>query len=520
MPNPSHPHLRRQGATCQLIVNGKPVILLAGELHNSSASSLEYLCPLFDKLVRCGLNAVLAPVSWELLEPEEGRYDFTLVDGMVHAARDRGLMLVPLWFGTMKNAISCYAPGWVRTDPVRFPRAETLPGVPSWTVSPLSDEALRCDARAFEALLRRLRELDPDGRTVVMVQVENETGILNAPRDCSPAATRAFHGPVPEALLAHLATHRETLRPELRLAWESCGARRVGDWRTVFGRDAEEVFMGWHIACFVNTVAAAGRREYDLPMFANAWLVHGPGFPPGKYPSGGPVSKLLDVWQAAAPEIDFISPDIYRADFRDICADYTTQGNPLFIPEARKDPVAAANALYAFGRHAALGFAPFAIEDIAEDHPLVETYRTLRHMMPLLTTAQAAGRLTGFLQEADDESWSADLGGYCFRCRTNGKRADLEVPGSAILIDDGNGYFACIGRNLTLTFSPIAGAHATAEILELDTGTFEEGVWHHGRRLNGDETCHATGVLLGKALTLCRFRLFSLAAPAQEQESV
>jgi len=42
-------------------------------LNNSSASSMEYMRPLWPKIAATNLNTVLATVSWELLEPEEGR---------------------------------------------------------------------------------------------------------------------------------------------------------------------------------------------------------------------------------------------------------------------------------------------------------------------------------------------------------------------------------------------------------------------------------------------------------------
>jgi hypothetical protein len=311
-----------------------------------------------------------------------------------------------------------------------------------------------------------------------------------------------------------MSERRDRLRPELRKAWEESGSRRfgsahTGSWKEVFGDDAEEIFMGWHIARFVDAVAEAGRREYDLPMYANAWLVGGPGFPPGKYPSGGPISKLLDIWQAAAPHIDFMAPDIYLAQFRDTCADYCTQGNTLFIPEAAYwGTVSAANVLYALGAHDALCFSPFAIEDMEDSHPLFETYRMLSGMLPAVAAARGTGRMTAFLQEADEEKWETVVGAFRFKCRTSAKLADLKVPGSAILILMEDGSYVCIGRNLIFTFAPADGSSESSEIVALDVGGFEDGKWRHGRRLNGDETAHGTGVLLGKELSVCRFSLF------------
>jgi hypothetical protein len=513
-----NPHLHRDQGGTRLLVDGKPFVILGGELHNSSASNLEYLEPILDRLVRCNLNTVLAPISWELLEPREGVFDFNLVDGMVRACRERGLKLVPLWFGTLKNAISCYTPEWVKTDLKRFPRAETTPGTPSWTVSPFGREIRECDARAFSRLMVRIREVDGNGNTVILVQVENESGILNAPRDVSPLAETAFAGRVPEKLLNRLGGLEASLYPDLMGAWKRQGCHRQGTWSEVFGADADEVFMAWHIASFLETVTAAGRTEYDLPMFANAWLCGGPGFPPGKYPSGGPIPKMFPVWQVAAPHLDFLAPDIYQANFREHCTAFCADGNPLFVPEAKNTAVAAANALYVIGRHRALGFSPFAIDDIAPDHPLVETYARLRETLAFLDTHCPAVAMTGFVQEADEERWEADLGGFRFAARTQAPPAKLEVPGSALLAHLGGDEFLSLGRSLTFTFT--GPSARPAELISLDTGSIVNGEWRPGRRLNGDETAHGTGVLLGKTLQLCRFRLFDpgtqATCPAQE----
>ncbi|MGA9245385.1 MAG: beta-galactosidase, partial [Silvibacterium sp.] len=83
------PHLEKRGVTTQLIVDGKPFLMLAGELHNSSSSSLEYMKPEWPRLAAMSLNTVLTPLSWELIEPTEGKFDFTLVDGLLSQAREQ-----------------------------------------------------------------------------------------------------------------------------------------------------------------------------------------------------------------------------------------------------------------------------------------------------------------------------------------------------------------------------------------------------------------------------------------------
>ena len=100
------PHLQERGRTTQLVVDGSPFLVLGGELRNSSASSLGYMEPLWTKLAALHLNTLLTPVSWELIEPEEGKFDFALVDGLIQRAREHQLRLILLWFGSWKNTYS------------------------------------------------------------------------------------------------------------------------------------------------------------------------------------------------------------------------------------------------------------------------------------------------------------------------------------------------------------------------------------------------------------------------------
>ena len=170
---PPIPHLRKQGTATQLVVGGKPFLVLGGELGNSTSSSLEYMAPIWQKLVSLNLNTVLAPVYWELTEPDEGSFDFSLVDGLLLEARKHQLRLVLLWFGSWKNSMSCYAPSWVKTNQKRFPRSQDKRGLGMEILSPFSQENAEADARAFAALMSHLRQVDGRDNTVIMVQVEN-----------------------------------------------------------------------------------------------------------------------------------------------------------------------------------------------------------------------------------------------------------------------------------------------------------------------------------------------------------
>ena len=57
------PHLEKRGDVTQLIVKGKPWLVLGCELGNSTSSSRSYLAPYWQQLKESGVNTVLAVVS-------------------------------------------------------------------------------------------------------------------------------------------------------------------------------------------------------------------------------------------------------------------------------------------------------------------------------------------------------------------------------------------------------------------------------------------------------------------------
>ena len=111
-----------------LLVDDRPFVLLSGELHNSSSSTLEYMAPIWDKMQAIHLNSLLFPVTWQQLEPVEGEFHFELIDGLIEQAKAHEMKIGILWFGTWKNAACSYAPDWVKKDLARFPRAEVIKG--------------------------------------------------------------------------------------------------------------------------------------------------------------------------------------------------------------------------------------------------------------------------------------------------------------------------------------------------------------------------------------------------------
>src|SRR4051812_16281739 len=251
------PTLAHRGEATQLLVDGRPFLILGGELANSSASSRVYLAPVWPRLRAMGLNSVLAPVSWELIEPVEGRMDFSSVDALIEDARANDVHLVLLWFGAWKNSMSSYAPAWVKRDTGRFARAYRPDGAAMEMLSAFDPDVLAADSRAFAALMAHLGQVDGARRTVLMVQVENEVGMIPSPRDHGLAANVAFAGAVPRALSDWLAAHRATLAPSLRALWEANGARRQGSWTEMFGigDSTEEIFTAWSYARYVDVVA-------------------------------------------------------------------------------------------------------------------------------------------------------------------------------------------------------------------------------------------------------------------------
>lgn len=497
------PYLRKQGTATQLIVDDKPFLVLAGELGNSSSASVEYMAPIWPKLAALKLNTVLVPVYWELIEPTEGKFDFTLVDGLIQDARKHNLRLVPLWFASWKNSMSSYAPAWVKTDQRRFPRSQDSKGNGMEILSPFSKENVETDARAFAAFMRHLREVDANHDTVIMVQVENEVGMIPDSRDRSQIANELFNKPVPADLMNYLQQRKDQLIPEFRSVWAANNFKTSGTWEEIFGRGpgTDEIFMAWYFARYVDRVTEAGKAEYPLPMFVNAALIR-PGHQPGQYPSAGPLPHLMDIWRAGAPKIDFLSPDIYFQNFAEWTRRYQRSGNPLFIPEAMPGPVDSVNALYAIGQHDAIGFSPFSIDSLDEETTaaVTESYDLLSQLAPLVLANQGKGVMAGFLPEGPEQRQPLQLRLGNYVLYVNFDKPTTQNPNvlsGGLVVAIGPDEYLFAGTGLTITFESTGTGDPLVGLLAVDEGKYVNGQWVQGRRLNGDQTHQGRHVRIG-----------------------
>ena len=389
----------------------KDFVILGGELSNSAATSVGDIDEVLPRMKQLGLNTVLVPVYWELMEPVEGQMDFTLIDRTIDVARQQGLKIVPLWFGAWKNSMSCYAPEWFKRDVKRFPRAMTAEGKPLEIASCFSDNVLQADQKAFSALMRHIAQKDPQREVVIMIQIENEIGMLESARDHSPLAEKAHQQSVPKALLKAL------------------NIKKQGSWSEVFGTDdyADEKFMAWHYACYVEQLAQTVRRIHNIPIYVNA-AMNSRGRKPGEYPSAGPLAHLADIWKAGAPSIDILAPDIYDTGFKSWASQYALPSRPqdggsiknrLFIPESRCCENSGVRALYVFGEHQALGFSPFAI-DQASDHEtetVTKAYDLLSQVFHLSSYKKIGDGSWGLLFDQDDQERIIDDKGVVMTCR-------------------------------------------------------------------------------------------------------
>jgi beta-galactosidase GanA len=494
------PRLAQQDGRATLMVDGQPYLILGAQVDNSSGWP-DRLAAVWPAAERMKLNTLEVPVYWEQVEPVKGTFDFTVVDAVLQQARAHKTRLVLLWFGTWKNGKMHYVPEWVKSDTTTYPRMKSRTGVPIDVLSPNAPANLQADSAAFAALMRHLKQADPQ-HTVIMMQVENESGSLGLVRDFSPLAQAIFGAPVPADLLKAL-------------------DKKPGTWAQVFGDDADETFAAWSVSRYINAVAAAGKQELPLPMYVNNWLKSPRGYPittiPGDdYPSGGPTINMFPVWKAMAPSIDLLAPDIYVPNserYRMVMQQFHRPNNPLMIPESLGfEPFPGASGYarylyYAVG-DGAVGFANFGLDRLHVDEPLsseslaqIEGFRLLGSFASELAALKFEGKVQTAVEEngisqkeLQFPAWRAVVS---FPPAYDPPAAPVSTTSDTTGLHEGRVVVASLGPNEFLVAGidcrvqfalPVPSGGKQPQMLKVEEGRYDGTTWVPLRLWNGDET--------------------------------
>lgn len=478
--------LKYNDNTAILHINGEPFIALAGEVHNSACSDIAYFRNhILNKLDDIHINTLLIPVYWELIEKNEGIYNFKILEEILQELRKKKLKVILLWFGLWKNGLSTYIPEWMKLDRETYPFIQDEKGNQIYTITPLCDQAIEKDAEAFAHLMQFLYDFDSDKQTVIMVQIENEIGVLKASRDFQDSAEKKYNEIIPE---------------ELQSLY-----KKKGTWKEVFEEESDEVFMTYHYAKAIEKIAKRGKEIYPLPFMVNTWLKK--SFEKaGDYPSGGPNQYQYELYRYLAPSLDICAPDIYVDNFREICDIYAKQ-DVLAIPETRQDIASISHCIYALAAYPCVCYSPFGIEDFVSDntmnedsvmkmlgidkaafHPegslpyLNQIYDDLEMMLPLIVKYRGTSDIYPYLQQFNEDHIEFQIDGNHVDVSYL-KKSKEQLDSAGFIINTGKEWFIYgVESKITIT-NPIY----QIGFIALEEGYFEDGKWKRTRILNGDE---------------------------------
>lgn len=503
----SIPRLVVHNNATTLWVDNQPFISLAAEIHNSSASSPTYMEEhVWSEVMQLNINTLVVPIYWELIEPIQSKFDFSSVDYLISAARKHHVKLVLLWYGLWKNGLSSYVPEWVKTDSSTI-YAQTDSGEHLFSVSPADQHSVSLDATAFSKLMSHIKQYDAAQSTVIMVQVENEVGLLRSDFDYSIDKESALAEPIPTGLIE--------------------GSQK--SWSEHFGSEAGEYYMAYLYASAIQQIAKAGKQAYALPFYVNAWLEKPLGTP-GTFPTGGPTARMLRTWQLAAPAIDLITPDIYVPNFDQVCDEYSRTQSALLVPETRQDLRTVSNLIYGISNYNLFLFSPFGAEDFfkaqkesdlrvltqlaidadafnySKTGPVLSSaYGYLQGLIPLLIANRRTKNLHSFLvKQAADRGTRITLGDCTAVIHFSQMEGNI-APSAGFILELSDQEFLLFGINIRVELEAPKNEERKVGLLRMEEGKVVSNQWQTTRILNGDEQYN---IQIGESPNLLKLRTY------------
>lgn len=518
--------------------NGKEMMMIGMQAHNSSTGTF-----MMEKTARAAelfhANTLEVPVYWYKVEPDRDVYDMTQVKELIDFTRQCGKKLIILWFATSKNGHPNYAPEYIKLHPETYQVAVGSNGAWVASLSPHCMATLERDKKAFCKLAEFIKEYDEKEKTVIALQIENEMGYANTDRDYSRMAEEDYQNPVPEEI-------REIRLADDGLSEISEEEKKRFSWKGCFGRHSAEAFSAWYHGKYIGSIAKAGKEIYDIPMYTNVMVMENGCEENGySYNGGAAVSRVLDIWKAAAPELDLLCPDIYnqvKEDYMRICNAYNRPDNALIIPESScLGEANAMNMIRAVTDFQAVGVACFGAESVLDNaeelltdsRSVAITMRTIAALSPLLIKYHGTDRIHGIVQEEFASNQYIKLPGFhvqakffsanpvtyrlgtAINLKNDENKWNLTMRGRGILIQTGDYEFYLAGAGVEVEF--IKRPHPSDEkafihlssrqsgqlnYLSVEEGHFEGETWVTDYERCGDEANFAVYVHGGQAVRI------------------
>ena len=418
------PHFETVDGRHVFYVDGWPFTILAVEIpweelvYGRYHETLRAYDSLYPAAQAIGLNTLVVPIKWSMIEPEKDHYDFSYLDHVKKMAETHHLKLALGWFGHYASndgnlyfnlTGEFFAPYYIVNDEKTYPRAMDAEGVSYHNaVSYEYDAVIEREAKAFRAFMEHIKQVDAETRTILMIQTENEIAVFGGER-----------------------SDRKLWRDHSLPANQLFAAR---------GFTSDLKYSAWRLSSnWLRRVTDAGAEIYPLPFYLN--FVAGQV---GNDVLGGSPGEDVATYLDNCPAVTFVGVDLYLpADtsveqMRAALARYRLGRNVPALAETNSDRTFVAPRLAYLGV-AEFGvpiFAPWALTIsylndyqpmVLPDHSLAngafalrDAYTSLTKALPQVSYYGNSSKIKAFMARVPGEKFSQSAEIEGLRVRVSG----------------------------------------------------------------------------------------------------